>query len=295
MKRTKNTSGKRTAAASRPLLIYLQGILASLNPTERLIAEYILKDPEKVLYHTISQMREYSGASVGSIVGFCRSLGARGFADLKIALARELAQGGLSTSDQALDPKMASVFDQVFQFHAKSLAETRMINTEETMLRASHALERARRIQFFSTGLSYAVAFTAYCKFRLIGLPAFTESDSHMQLVCATQLGKGDVAFGISCSGRTQETVQCLELAHAQRATTICLTNSMRSPITAHADVVLHATPSEIKYFQAPAASRVTQLAVMDALFVSIALRRKSQSTRYLHRIGSELMKHRLS
>jgi DNA-binding MurR/RpiR family transcriptional regulator len=295
MKRNKKTNTGRTAAGSRPLLIYMQGILASLNPTERLIAEYILKDPEKVLYHTISQMREHSGASVGSIVGFCRSLGARGFADLKIALARELAQGGLSTSDHAPDSKTASVFDQVFQFHIKSLAETRMINTEETMLRASQVLERARRIQFFSTGLSYAVAFSAYCKFRLIGLPSFTESDSHMQLVCATQLGKGDVAFGISCSGRTEETVQCLKLAHAQKATTICLTNSMRSPITAHADFVLHATPSEIKYFQAPTASRVTQLAVIDALFVSIALRRKSQSMTHLHRIGQELMEHRLA
>jgi RpiR family transcriptional regulator, carbohydrate utilization regulator len=295
MKRKKSVQVARTAANSRPLLINMQGILASLNPAERLIAEYILKDPEKVLYHTISEMREHSGASVGSIVGFCRSLGVRGFADLKIALARELAQGGMAASDSALDSKTASVFDQVFQFHAKSLAETRQVNSEETMLRASQAIENAKRIHFFSTGLSYAVAFTAYCKFRLIGLPAFTESDSHMQLVFATQLGKGDVAFGISCSGRTKETVQCLKIAHEQRATTICLTNSMKSPITEHAGIVLHATPSEIKYFQAPTASRVTQLAVLDALFVSIALRRRSQSTKQLHRIGEELMGHRLS
>jgi DNA-binding MurR/RpiR family transcriptional regulator len=240
-------------------------------------------------------MREHSGASVGSIVGFCRSLGVGGFADLKIALARELAQGGMAASDNALDSKTASVFDQVFQFHAKSLGETRQVNSEETMLQASHAIEGAKRIRLFSTGLSYAVAFTAHCKFCLIGLPAFTESDSHMQLVSATQLGKGDVAFGISCSGRTKETVQCLKIARQQRATTICLTNCIKSPITECADIVLYATPSEIKYFQAPTASRVTQLAVMDALFVSIALRRKSQSTKQLHRIGEQLMGHRLA
>ena len=294
MKRRKRASVDGTVAGSPPLLIYMQGILASLNPAEKLIAEYILKDPERVLYHTISEMREHTGASVGSIVGFSRSLGVRGFAALKIALARELAQGGLAASDNALDSKTASVFDQVFQFHAKSLAETRQINSEETMLRASRALERARRIQFFSTGLSYAVAYTAYCKFRLIGLAAYTESDSHMQLVCATQLGKRDVAFGISCSGRTRETVECLRIARERKATTLCLTNSMMSPITAHADIALHATPSEIKYFQAPTASRVTQLAVLDALFVSIALRRKSRTTTQLHRINEELLGHRL-
>lgn len=284
---------EQTASVPRPLLVYLQGILGSLNPTERLIAEYILKDPERVLYHTISQMRQNSGASVGSIVGFCRTLGVRGFADLKIALARELAQGGFAASNSD-ESKDLSVFEQVFRFHAKSLAETRQINREETMLQAAHAIERARRIQLFSTGLSYAVAYTAYCKFRLIGLPAFTESDSHMQLVAATQLKKGDLAFAISCSGRTKETVQCLKVAGERKAETICLTNSMKSPITNHADIVLHATPSEIKYFQAPMASRVTQLAVLDALFVSICQRRKTQTMNELHRVGEILMEHRL-
>jgi len=261
-------SPRKRASVPRPLLVYLQGILASLNPTERLIAEYILSDPERVLYHTISDFRRKSSASVGSIIGFCRTLGLKGFADLKISLARELAQGGLAASNNE-EVKDLSVLEQVFRLHTKSLEETRRINSEETMFRAAHAIERAKRIQMFSTGLSFAVAYTASCKFRLIGLPAFTEMDSHMQMVSASQMKKGDLAFGISCSGRTLETVQCLKTAREREATTLCLTNSIKSPITSHADIVLHATPSEIMYFQAPLASRVTQLAVFDALFVT--------------------------
>ena len=65
----------------RPLLVYIQGTLPSLNPTERLIASYVLDDPERVLSSSIAEMRDGSGASVGSIVGFCRNLGLRGFAD----------------------------------------------------------------------------------------------------------------------------------------------------------------------------------------------------------------------
>jgi DNA-binding MurR/RpiR family transcriptional regulator len=59
----------------RPLLIYLQAILPSLNPTERQIGDYVLEDPERVLSSSISDMRRGSGASVGSVVGFCRTLG----------------------------------------------------------------------------------------------------------------------------------------------------------------------------------------------------------------------------
>ena len=279
----------------RPLLVYLQATLPSLNPAERLIAEYILKDPERILFSSISQMRHGSGASVGSIVGFCRSLGVKGFADFKITLARELAQGGFSASQKAMNGREdLSLFRNVFEFHSQSLKETEQLNRAENLERASRVLESAGRIEFFSIGMSYPVAYTACAKLRLIGLPAATECDSHLQLVNATQLGKGDVAFGISCSGSTNETVRCLEIAREKRATTLCLTNCMKSPITAQADLALYAAPSEIKYFQAPLASRITQLALVDALFVSIALRRKNRTLAQLRSAGVKLLEHRI-
>ena len=165
----------------------------------------------------------------------------------------------------------------------------------ELMIPRERLLEKARRIELFSIGISYPVAYTARCKFRLIGLPASTEFDSHLQLVAATQLRKGDVAFGISCSGNTRETVECLEVARSKGAATICLTNSMKSEIVRHADLALYATPSEIKYFQAPLASRITQLAVVDALFVAIALKHKNRTATQLQSAGEETLKRRLS
>ena len=42
----------------RPLLVYLQAILPSLNPAERQIADYVLEDPERVLSSSISDMSQ---------------------------------------------------------------------------------------------------------------------------------------------------------------------------------------------------------------------------------------------
>jgi DNA-binding MurR/RpiR family transcriptional regulator len=277
----------------RPLLVYMQGVLPTLNPTERRIAEYVLADPERVISSSIAEIRKGSGASVGSIVGFCRNLGLKGFADFKIALAREMAQGGLPASMEGAVPD-GSVFERVFHFHAQSLVGTLQINPEPMLRDASRALQRAKRIELFSIGMSYPVAYMAACKFRLIGLPADAPFDSHMQVIAATQLQKGDVAFGISCSGSTRETVQCLQVARAHGATCICLTNSMQSPITAHADLALFATPSEIKYFQAPLASRITQLAVMDALFVFMAQKSRDRTAAQLQRAAGELLPRRI-
>jgi DNA-binding MurR/RpiR family transcriptional regulator len=279
----------------RPLLVYLQAILPSLNPTERQIGEYILEDPERVLSSSISDLHRGSGASVGSIVGFCRTLGVKGFASFKITLARELAQGGFSAGLKAVDGQPASsLYESVFQFHAQCLRETLQLNPAATFEQFSRTIELARRIEFFSIGMSYPVAYTASSKLRLIGIAATAQSDSHLQVIAATQLRKGDVAFGISCSGSTHETVQCLRIARENKATTLSVTNCMKSPITEHSDLVLYATPSEIKYFQAPLASRITQLALVDALFVSIAQRRKNKTTRHLQRAGEKLLEHRL-
>jgi DNA-binding MurR/RpiR family transcriptional regulator len=218
----------------------------------------------------------------------------KGYAEFKITLARELAQGGFSAPPKTLEGQTGpSLFESVFQFHDQSLKDTFQLNSEEALEKASRMLELARRIEFFSIGMSYPVAYTACHKLRLIGLPASTQCDSHLQLLAATQLQKGDVAFAISCSGNTKETVDCLQTARQNKAATLCLTNCMKSPITAHADVVLYATPSEVKYFQAPLASRVTQLALVDALFVSIAQRRKNKTTLYLQKAGEKLLEHK--
>jgi DNA-binding MurR/RpiR family transcriptional regulator len=284
--------------AKRPLLVYIKATLPSLNPTERLIADYVLEDPERVLSSSIAEMRDGSGASVGSIVGFCRGLGLKGFAEFKIALARELAQSGFSgftSGSEARAEQNGSLFENVFQFHAQSLIETFQINGQETLRRAAITLGRGRRIELFSIGISYSVAYLTACKLQLIGLPASSLFDWHMQLIAARQLRKGDVAVGISCSGSTRETVRCLEIARAQGAKTICLTNSMKSPITAHSDIALFATPSEIKYFQAPLASRITQLAIVDALFVFLAQKHKDRTAIQLRKAGAELLKQRLT
>lgn len=294
-RRNSNLPGPKTPAAGesrRPVLSHLRAILDSLNPTERTIADSVLSDPEKVIVSSIAEMKDGCGASVGSIVAFCRRLGLKGFAEFKIALARELAQSGLPAGQAKPN---GSVLEKVLHFHAQSLTETLQLNSQTTFERVAQALEKASRIEFFSIGLSYPVAYTASSKLMLIGFPAATQFDSHMQLIAATQLRSDSVAFGISCSGTTRETMQCMEVAKAKGATTVCLTNAMNSPIAANSELSLYAAPSQINHFQAPLASRITQLAVIDALFVHLALKSKNKTAGRLQQSSEALLRRRLA
>src|SRR6202041_164963 len=116
----------------RPILAYLQGILASLNPTERLIAECVLADPEKVVASSIVELTRESGSSLGSIVSFCQRLGLKGFAEFKIVLARELTFFSLPPAQQN-----DSLFEKVQRFYSQSLAETFQVNSLATFDRVA--------------------------------------------------------------------------------------------------------------------------------------------------------------
>jgi RpiR family transcriptional regulator, carbohydrate utilization regulator len=239
-KHRESMSARTPTALQHPFLVYLEAILPSLSPIERQIGEYILEDPERVLSSTVSDMHLGSGASIGSIVGFCRRFGFRGFTNLKISVARGLPQKPFSVGyPEGHEHALLSVADKVFQCHIQSLRDARLLNSEGTLQKVSEVLEGSRRIEFFSIGMSYPIAYAACGKLRLLGMSAATQSDSHLQVIAATQLQRGDVAFGISFSGRTRETVQCLQIAREGKVATVSVTNCMMSPITEYSDLVL--------------------------------------------------------
>jgi DNA-binding MurR/RpiR family transcriptional regulator len=268
------------------LLARMKASLPSLRRTDKVIAEAILRDPERIVTSPIAELSRISGASEGSIVGFCQRLNMKGYSEFKIALARDLAGSGLSAGTAL---SKTSHLGEIISYHINCLSEVPHVNDEKSFKAAVNSLRRARRIGIFSIGMSFAPAFSAAAKFRLIGLPAVAHADAHLQLIDACNLGRGDAALGISSSGTTNETISCLQVAQEKGAKTICITNAMSSPITSVSDICLYATPSEVNYFQAPLASRVTQLAIIDALFVALTLQDRDGAGAMLQRSAEEL------
>ena len=268
--------------------------LRSLGGPNVEIAQALLNDPEAFISHSVSELAELSGVSTGSVVLFCKSLGLPGLPALKISLARELAQAVLPSPHSSGARAAAPILQRVFSEHIRSLRETLKLNSTDTLNEAARTLAQGRRIVLFSIGLSYPVAYSLYARLRFIGLPAFVEFDSHLQLAAAAEMRPSEVAVGVSVAGTTMETVECLRLAKARGARTICITNSIGSPLAEAADLRLYAAPSEVEYFQAPLASRVTQLALADALLVILGLRRKRSALAHLEQAEAHLLKRRL-
>lgn len=263
--------GMRTSFGA---LARLRAIRPQLSPTAGRIADVILESPEQVVHLSVTEVAERAEASEGSVIALCRQLGARGFQHLKIELARDLVppisaiQEDLQAEDDA-----ATVARKVFESGRQALADTLAVLDPEALEAAASILVQTGRVDVYGIGSAAPVAEDAHIRLARIGLDSRCVVDSH-QLVVQAALAKPDTAvLTISHSGSTIETVTATRIARQRGARTVVICNVGRSPIVAHAEVVLHTAARETRYRTEAMTSRLAQVAVVDALVSLTALR----------------------
>ena len=64
-------------------LLQLQAIIEYLNPAERRVAEFIIKNPREVLTLTINELAAQTGASYATVNRLVKRVGFSGYKDLK--------------------------------------------------------------------------------------------------------------------------------------------------------------------------------------------------------------------
>ncbi len=266
-------------------LALLQGISGRLSAAERRVAEYLLQHAHEVIGLSITELAERSQASEATVVRLSRRLGCRGYQHLKIRIAQEIVEPARRIhEDVAPGDDPASACRKVFASTVAALQATLDAMDVASMERAAEAIHRASEVVFFGVGGAAFVAWDAAQRFVKLGLITQALSDSHAQAVKASLMRHGSVAVGISHSGSTRATVQALELARQGGATTVCVTSLGRSPITRVSDICLFTSAKETAFRTEAMSSRIAQVALLDALFVLVALRRYDQALANIER-----------
>lgn len=259
-------------AASGALTI-LEEMINSLPPSEKKIARYILSHPDDTLSLTALQLGEKSETSSAAVIRLCKSLGFKGFQQLKLKLAGDLQK---SDSDGYRDIKPGeSTSEVVFKMTNNSIQtikETSELLELDDLEKAVNAIAAAGNIHFYGVGASHIIARDAQLKFSRINKKVTAFSDLHVAATHVANVEKGDVVFGISFSGNTYEVERILQLANKHQATTIALTRFGPSPVAKVASLCLRTSVSKEATFRSGAtSSRLAQLHVLDILFMSVA------------------------
>ena len=265
---------KATAAPQLSgILERLSALQVDLPPTAARIAQFLQENAAEVVHMSVTEVAERTGSSEGSVVGLCQQLGARGFQQVKLALARDLVQP-VQFIHEDLTPAddTAAVVGKIFNSGMQALQDTQKALSITGLARAVAAIRKARKVDVFGIGSAATIAEDLTYRLLRIGIEARASVDSHVQAIAASLCTPDSATITISHSGSTLETLTATRLAKEAGATTIVITNFGRSPILQFADILLHTMARETQFRTEAMTSRIAQLAVVDALIACLAL-----------------------
>lgn len=271
------------------LLEEIQSRLDTLNKSERKVAEAILRDPSAATRYSIAALARAADVSEPTVNRFCRSFSATGFPDFKILLAQSIATGTPYIGQNVEpDDTVAEFADKIMLSTIASLDKARQVLDPKALATAIDYLIQAKQINFFGMGGSASVALDAQHKFFRFNIPVMSYDDALMQRMVAAGSNVGDVIVLISYTGRTRETVDIAQLARANGATVIGITNP-DSPLAEICTVVLGVTAQEDTEVYMPMSSRIIHLTVIDILATGVTLKRGADFLGHLKKIKESL------
>ncbi|GIP35709.1 MurR/RpiR family transcriptional regulator [Paenibacillus sp. J2TS4] len=255
-------------------LVSLREALSSLKPMEQKAAKYILEHPDKVVNLSVQKLAELAGVSVATIVRLSRSLQLKGFQELKIKIAADLAQTTReydSYQEIQMDGSAASLIESISHNNIQSIQDTMSVLRIPDVERAIATMSSARKITVFGIGASAVIAEDFKQKLTRINRWCEAAYDFNSMATIAANLVESDVAFGISYSGQTEDIIQALTVARESGASIISLTKFGNNPVMELADIRLFTSSLEKSIRSGAMASRIAQLNVIDILYVGIA------------------------
>jgi RpiR family carbohydrate utilization transcriptional regulator len=277
------------------LLLRIRGLLPSLNPALKKIAQYILDHPHEVKLMRIRDLAAECGVAEATITRFVKTVGLGSFQELKISLAAIVPDSEQATKmvyeEVTAHDSVSTILDKISAINIRALEDTKRILDPREIERAVSAVDRARHVDIYAAGGSFVAAEHARLRFYRIGKRCHTFSDPNQQSVSASLLTAGDLAIGISNSGRTASTVSALGRAHDGAAGTICITSFDNTPLTEHADIVLFTSTQDSAFFQESMVSRLAQMLVVDVVYAALALRHFGTSVQRIERSADALRK----
>lgn len=262
--------GENQMNQSQSVLDCITVLYDQLFDAEKKIAKFILNNPKKVVDMTVSELAEISDVSIASVSRFCRKVGLKGFAQLKISLAQELVdthKSGEISNDISVD-NIPQSLQNILANKITELKQTvNLINTDE-FREILEGIRDSSRVQVIAVGNTIPVAIDAAFKFNELGIPTTAGTIWETQLSYSFTLGKGDVLIAISNSGESDKVLEAVKIANHNKVMTIGITNSPHSAIGEEVQYHITTATREKLFLDEFCFSRVSASTVIEIIFL---------------------------
>lgn len=260
---------------SKHLISNIQSQYTRLSKGQKLIAQYILNNYDKVAFMTACKLGETVGVSESTVVRFANALGYSGYPKLQAAL-QELIKNKLTTVQRV---EMAhdysddfAILNKVLKSDIDNIRSTLEEIDERAFKEASNKLLKARKIYILGMRSSFVVA--QYLGFYLdiildnVHIIRMDMGDAFEQIV---RINEEDVIVAISFPRYSKKSYQIVDYAKEKGAHVISLTDSLFAPVASLADNTLLVKSNMASFVD----SLVPALSISNALAISVGMKEK--------------------
>lgn len=243
-----------------------------LSYSERLFADFVLNQREKVIHMPIAEASEATGIASSTVIATIRKLGFEGYREFKIALASEQLNAVQTWSSKTEQPLQTSgIYQRVVSSNVAALQESLHTITDSQLKEAATWLLSAQHIYIFGVGTSGVLARETHDFFFRLGLPSNFHEDLHYQLLTATRLKDDDIAVLISQTGVNKDIIKIAEQLKESHGKTIGISNYTGTPFAKYVELLLAPLTMLSTTHDNHFSFRVPILCIIEALYYMLS------------------------
>ncbi len=253
----------------------------SLTKSQRRVAHYLINHYEKSVFMNAYEIGREANVSESTVVRFAYALGFDGYPSLRNTL-QDILKGKLTTVNRMSHGKEDPLPYHAMQIDMENIHLAIKNNPIEKINEVSDSFLNAKRIALIAFRSAKALSY--YLKFNLnLLLPSVEIIDTNYDDIYSQllKLDENDVVLAISLNRYPKITVECFEFAKRQNAKTIALTDSLLSPLNAHADITLLSPGSLVGFVD----SYVSSMSLIRAILLCIGQINSNNTNELLNKL----------
>lgn len=256
------------------ILEYIKQNYEDFTDSEKLIADYLLSNNESIINLSAKEIGEITNTSAATLIRFSKKLGFESLNEMKLKLSMSLRDIKEKADFEYINKKLETT-DIIYGIKKsidKVMDKTVNLIQEEDLEKAIDLLSKAKNIYIYSVGVSGLVGQDFYYKLSRINKRCMAHVDTHLQITSSILMEPEDVAVAISYSGTTKEVIKCVENANKNNVPVISITKaSISNKLEDLSDITLKVPYVEKSLREGAMSSRISQLAIIDMLFIGMA------------------------
>ncbi|AMC92725.1 hypothetical protein AOC36_01595 [Erysipelothrix larvae] len=250
--------------------------LKDLTNNEKVLVDFILEDPSKIVSLRPKEIAEASYVSVSTIYRLVDKLGLSGISDLKGEIAKSLIGSRHETSIEDYNfPILETdtnyqIMKNMHQIYLKTIDESDGLMDLDVLGEVVNQMRKSKRISLYASSANLYFAENFKFQMQEIGIDVLAPVEEYVQRLTAANSTEDDFAIIISYGGRGPTVQLIYNILKINKTKILLLTSTQGNPHVDASDYVLYLASFEDHYDKISSfATRLTIMYVLDIIFAA--------------------------